>query len=162
MRLGRDWMLRILRPENAGNYYFAVVIVGWFEILMNFGLNTFLSREVARDRSGANRYLVNTSILRLLLASATLPRLFGRSTQTWQVKPMPRWRLRPWSSASAMPKCNWMSGTSRSGRVFRKPPHSAKFEVIGPRRSRRYWPMARNRRGKAPIEMPLKFGLSDM
>ena len=66
-------MLRILRPENAGNYYFAVVIVGWFEILMNFGLNTFLTREVARDRSGANRYLVNTSIVRLLLASVTLP-----------------------------------------------------------------------------------------
>jgi O-antigen/teichoic acid export membrane protein len=66
-------MLRILQPENAGNYYFAVVIVGWFEILMNFGLNTFLTREVARDRSGANRYLVNTSILRLLLASVTLP-----------------------------------------------------------------------------------------
>jgi len=66
-------MLRILQPENAGNYYFAVVIVGWFEILMNFGLNTFLTREVARDRSGANRYLVNTSILRLLLACVTLP-----------------------------------------------------------------------------------------
>ena len=41
----------------------------------------------------------------------------------------------------AMQKCNWISGTSRSGRVFRKPPHSAKFDVIGPRRSRRYWPM---------------------
>ncbi len=66
-------MLRILQPENAGNYYFAVVIVGWFEILMNFGLNTFLTREVARDRSGANRYLVNTSILRLLLACVALP-----------------------------------------------------------------------------------------
>ncbi|MBI5567182.1 MAG: flippase, partial [Chloroflexi bacterium] len=66
-------MLRILQPANAGNYYFAVVIVGWFEILMNFGLNTFLTREVARDRSGANRYLVNTSILRLLLAGVTLP-----------------------------------------------------------------------------------------
>src|SRR5712664_3531010 len=30
-----------------------------------------------------------------------------------------------------MPKCNWMSGTSRSGRVLRNPPHSAKLEVIG-------------------------------
>jgi O-antigen/teichoic acid export membrane protein len=66
-------MLRILQPENAGNYYFAVVIVGWFEILMNFGLNTFLTREVARDRSDANRYLANTSILRLILAGAALP-----------------------------------------------------------------------------------------
>ena len=31
-------MLRILQPENAGNYYFAVVIVGWVEIFTNFGL----------------------------------------------------------------------------------------------------------------------------
>ena len=62
---------------------------------------------------------------------------------------MPQWRLRPWSSAIAMPKCSWMSGMSRSGRVFRKPPHSAKFEVIGPRRSRRYWPIARSSRGRA-------------
>ena len=29
------------------------------------------------------------------LPSETLPRLFGRSRQTWQVKPVPRWRLRP-------------------------------------------------------------------
>ena len=58
-------MLRILQPENAGNFYFAVVIVGWVEIFTNFGLNTFLTREVSRDRSGANRFFANTSILRL-------------------------------------------------------------------------------------------------
>ncbi len=78
----------------------------------------------------------------------TLPRLFGLSRQTWQEKPVPRWRLRPWSSTIAMPKCSWMSGTSRSGRVFRKPPHSAKLVVIGPRRSRRYCAMPRNSRGR--------------
>ena len=66
-------MLRILQPESAGNYYFAVVIVGWFEILMNFGLNTLLTRAVARDRSEANRYLANTSILRLMLAGVSIP-----------------------------------------------------------------------------------------
>ncbi|HJW84666.1 MAG TPA: oligosaccharide flippase family protein, partial [Anaerolineae bacterium] len=66
-------MLRILRPENAGNFYFAVVVVGWFEILTNFGLNTLLTREVSRDHSQANRYLVNTSILRLRLAGLSAP-----------------------------------------------------------------------------------------
>ncbi len=66
-------MLRILQPENAGNYYFAVVIVGWVEIFTNFGLNTFLTREVSRDRSGANRFLANTSILRLILGGSALP-----------------------------------------------------------------------------------------
>jgi O-antigen/teichoic acid export membrane protein len=66
-------MLRILQPENAGNYYFAVVIVGWVEIFTNFGLNTFLTREVSRERSGANRFFANTSILRLLLGGIALP-----------------------------------------------------------------------------------------
>ncbi|CAG0929889.1 hypothetical protein TFLX_01464 [Thermoflexales bacterium] len=66
-------MLRILQPAGSGNYYTAVVLVSWFEILSNFGLNTFLTREVSRDRSGANRYLANTSILRLLLAGGGLP-----------------------------------------------------------------------------------------
>ena len=68
-------MLRILQPENAGNYYFAVVIVGWVEIFTNFGLNTFLTREVSRDRSDANaqRFFANTSILRLILGGIALP-----------------------------------------------------------------------------------------
>ena len=66
-------MLRILQPESAGNYYFAVVIVGWVEIFTNFGLNTFLTREVSRDRSGANRFFANTSILRLILGGIALP-----------------------------------------------------------------------------------------
>ena len=70
-------MLRILQPENAGNFYFAVVIVGWVEIFTNFGLNTFLTREVSRDRSGANRFFANTSILRLILGGIALPVLIA-------------------------------------------------------------------------------------
>jgi O-antigen/teichoic acid export membrane protein len=66
-------MLRILGPVGAGNYYFAVVIVGWFEIFMNFGLNTFLTREISRDKSHASAYLAQTSRLRMLLALATAP-----------------------------------------------------------------------------------------
>ncbi|MCZ7542227.1 MAG: flippase [Anaerolineae bacterium] len=61
-------MLRILDPEGAGKYYYAIVIFGWFDILTNFGLNTLLTREVARDKSRANRYLYNSSVLRLGLA----------------------------------------------------------------------------------------------
>ena len=61
-------MLRILDPEGAGKYYYAVVIFGWFDILANFGLNTLLTREVARDPRQANRYLFNSSALRLGLS----------------------------------------------------------------------------------------------
>ena len=63
-------MLRILGPEGAGIYYYAVIVFGWFDIFTNFGLNTFLTREVSRDRSQARRYLYNTSILRVLLMLA--------------------------------------------------------------------------------------------
>jgi O-antigen/teichoic acid export membrane protein len=69
--------LRILGPEGSGKYQYAVVIWGWFEILSNFGLNTLLTREVARNREDANRYLVNTSIMRLALAAVGAPLLIG-------------------------------------------------------------------------------------
>ncbi|MGQ0601151.1 MAG: oligosaccharide flippase family protein, partial [Anaerolineales bacterium] len=67
------FMLRVLGPADAGKYYYAVVIFGWFEIITNYGLNTFLTREVSRDRAHANRYLVNTTMLRLLLGIVTIP-----------------------------------------------------------------------------------------
>jgi O-antigen/teichoic acid export membrane protein len=70
-------MLRILAPEGAGKYYYAIVIFGWFDILTNFGLNTLLTREVARDRDQANRFLHNTSVLRLGLAGLGVLPLAG-------------------------------------------------------------------------------------
>ena len=40
---------------------------------MNFGLNTYLTREVSRDKANAGTYLAQTSRLRMLLALAALP-----------------------------------------------------------------------------------------
>ena len=68
-------MLRILGPEGAGKYGFAVVVFVFLEILTNFGLNTLLTREVSKDPSQANRYLSNTAILRLLILVAMTPLL---------------------------------------------------------------------------------------
>ena len=68
-------MLRILGPGDAGVYYYAIVVFQWFDILTNFGLNTYLTREVARDRSQAARYLLNTSALRLGLVALGIPLL---------------------------------------------------------------------------------------
>jgi O-antigen/teichoic acid export membrane protein len=70
-------MLRVLGPAGAGDYRYAIVIYGWFEILVNFGLNTFLTREVARHKEEANRYLANTTILRLALVVLGVPALAG-------------------------------------------------------------------------------------
>ncbi len=66
-------MLRILAPELAGRYYFAVAFIGYFDILVRFGLGTLLTREVAKDRSDANKYLSVTTILRGLLWLTSLP-----------------------------------------------------------------------------------------
>jgi len=66
-------MLRVLGPTDAGKFAFAVVVIGYFDIFVNFGLNTLVTREVARDRSQANRYLSNTALLRLILIGAATP-----------------------------------------------------------------------------------------
>lgn len=70
-------MLRILGPADAGVYYYAIVVFGWFDILTNFGLNTLLTREVARNRNEAGRYLFNSTALRLGLAALAIPLLIG-------------------------------------------------------------------------------------
>ena len=66
-------MLRILAPEMAGRYSFAVAFIGYFDILVRFGLGTLLTREVAKDRSHGNRYLSTVTVLRGLLWLLSLP-----------------------------------------------------------------------------------------
>lgn len=70
-------MLRILGPEDAGIYYYAVVIFVWFDIFTNFGLDVFLIREAARQRDRAGYYFYNTTLLRLFLMIACVPLLIG-------------------------------------------------------------------------------------
>jgi O-antigen/teichoic acid export membrane protein len=66
-------MLRILAPEMAGRYYFAVAFIGYFDILVRFGLGTLLTREVSKDRTQGNRYLSTVTVLRGLLWLLSLP-----------------------------------------------------------------------------------------
>ncbi|MBN1992266.1 MAG: oligosaccharide flippase family protein [Anaerolineae bacterium] len=66
-------MLRILQPEGAGRYAFAVAFIGLTEIVTRYGLGTLVTREVAADHNRRNRYLANVSILRLVLWLAALP-----------------------------------------------------------------------------------------
>ncbi len=69
--------VRILGAEGQGKYTLAVVVIGYFDILTQFGLNALLTREVAADRSKGNFYLSNTIVLRLLLWVASLPIIAG-------------------------------------------------------------------------------------
>jgi O-antigen/teichoic acid export membrane protein len=66
-------MLRILAPEMAGRYSFAVAFIGYFDILVRFGLGTLLTREVAKERSHGNKYLSTVTVLRGLLWLLSLP-----------------------------------------------------------------------------------------
>ncbi|MFQ5614105.1 MAG: oligosaccharide flippase family protein [Anaerolineae bacterium] len=66
-------MLRVLAPEGVGRYAFAVSFITFFEIVSRFGLGTLLTREVARDHAGGNRYLSNVVLLRGLLWLLALP-----------------------------------------------------------------------------------------
>jgi O-antigen/teichoic acid export membrane protein len=66
-------MLRILAPEMAGRYTFAVGFIGYFDILVRYGLGTLLTREVAKHRDEGNRYLSTVTVLRGLLWLTSLP-----------------------------------------------------------------------------------------
>jgi O-antigen/teichoic acid export membrane protein len=70
-------MLRVLGPTNAGDYYFAINTFVWFDIITNFGLNTYLTREVSRHRGQARRYLVNTTLIRMALSLLAVPLLLS-------------------------------------------------------------------------------------
>ena len=70
-------MLRILGPEDAGIYFYAAFIFGWFDIFTNFGLDVYVTREVARDTAKAARLFFTSSGLRLLLTLVGLILLYG-------------------------------------------------------------------------------------
>lgn len=70
-------MLRILGPEDAGIYYYAVFIFVWFDIFTNFGLDLFLIREASRHKDNAGHYFYNTTFLRLILSVAGIGLLVG-------------------------------------------------------------------------------------
>ncbi len=69
--------LRILGPTNAGDYYYAGNVFLWFDIVANFGLNTYLTREIARHRDQARRYFINTTLIRVSLSLLAVPLLLG-------------------------------------------------------------------------------------
>jgi len=65
-------MLRLLGPEGAGRFAYAVNLSLFFGIITDFGLGVLATREVARDRSQANRYLTNTALVRVGLSLVAL------------------------------------------------------------------------------------------
>ncbi|MBM2826211.1 MAG: putative polysaccharide biosynthesis protein, partial [Dehalococcoidia bacterium] len=70
-------MVRILGPASYGGYAFAVVLIGYFSILTDFGLGILITRDVAVEYSRGNRYLSNALAVRLTLILLSAPVLAG-------------------------------------------------------------------------------------
>lgn len=68
-------LFRLLGPERAGIYYYAIVVFGWFDIFTNFGLDVYLMREAARVRDRAGALFASTTGFRLVLVVAAIPLL---------------------------------------------------------------------------------------
>ena len=67
--------LRILAPARHGQYYFVINIVMYTDVFINFGLNIWLQREIAKARDEGNRYLSNAVLLRMGLCLIAGPLL---------------------------------------------------------------------------------------
>lgn len=62
------YLARYLGAEGYGIISFALAFSGIFSILADLGLNTLIVREVSRDKSLANKFLVNAILIKVLLS----------------------------------------------------------------------------------------------
>lgn len=60
-------MPRYLGAEGYGRLYTAISLTGIMAILVEFGLNSLVAREVARRKEDAAKYLINASIIKVIL-----------------------------------------------------------------------------------------------
>jgi O-antigen/teichoic acid export membrane protein len=79
---GMSVLLLLVAPRKLGDHAFgqlsfAMVYVSFFELVALFGTGTFLMKEVARDASSMGRYVVNTVVMKLLLAGALISIALG-------------------------------------------------------------------------------------
>jgi O-antigen/teichoic acid export membrane protein len=61
-------MMRHLGPEGWGVISYALSLTAILSVLLDLGLNTLITREIARDRSVTGKYAGNILVLKLLLA----------------------------------------------------------------------------------------------
>jgi O-antigen/teichoic acid export membrane protein len=65
-------MLRVLGPTDVGKYAWIGVVIGYLDIALGFGMNTWLTREVARAPDGLGRHLGRVLGARLALWGGVL------------------------------------------------------------------------------------------
>ena len=62
---------RYLGPASFGILSFAAAFTGIFSVFGDLGLSTLITREVARDKSLAPKYLANVSLMKVILVAIT-------------------------------------------------------------------------------------------
>lgn len=65
------YMARYLGAANFGILSFAISFTGIFSVLADLGLSTLTIREVARNKSLSGKYLVNITLIKLVLVTIT-------------------------------------------------------------------------------------------
>lgn len=71
------WIVRSLAGEEYGQFSFVYVYLSFFEILVQFGSNAILTREVTQKPEEAPRILGNAVLFRLVFCFLALPLAWG-------------------------------------------------------------------------------------
>ncbi len=75
--------LRLLGPEGNGEYAFAANLLTYFAALVDFGLGTLVTRDVARRGEDLHRVFGQTLALRLRLLVVAVPLMLGVALIYW-------------------------------------------------------------------------------
>lgn len=75
--------VRLLGPVGTGQFAFVVALYGIFELISRFGLDTLLTREVARDKTLSHKYLTSVCALRTAIWAVTTLLMFGVTLAFW-------------------------------------------------------------------------------
>lgn len=66
------FVIRYLGANNLGIYSFVFAYLGFFAIIIDFGISDILVREISRDRTRADRFIGNAIILNIILSLCAL------------------------------------------------------------------------------------------
>src|SRR4051812_12485058 len=79
---GMSMLVLIISPRKLGDgafgqITFAMVYVGFFELVALLGTGTFIMKMIARDESMLGRYVVNTVVMKALVSLVLAPLAIG-------------------------------------------------------------------------------------
>ena len=76
-------VLRRIGPGGNGDYAFAANLLAYFAVVVDFGLGTLVTRDVARDAAGLHRIFRTALALRMRLLAVSMPVMVGIALIYW-------------------------------------------------------------------------------